>query len=154
MDQSCSNIHRSRLCRDLTGHHATAGESREVLEMSVVESQKRGKASHIRRHRWMTLVQETVRQIADRFQPDQIILFGSMAYGTPHPDSDVDLLVVMPTHNPVGTACRIRIAVDHPYPLDLLVRSPDFIRTRLAEGDCFLSDILTKGTVLYEKADS
>ena len=29
-------------------------------------------------------------------RPDKIILFGSQAYGTPHEDSDVDILVIMP----------------------------------------------------------
>ncbi len=35
-------------------------------------------------------------RIAKEFQPERIILFGSYAYGKPRPDSDVDLLVVLP----------------------------------------------------------
>ena len=35
-------------------------------------------------------------EVARRFKPEKIILFGSYAYGQPTPDSDVDLLVVMP----------------------------------------------------------
>ena len=35
-------------------------------------------------------------RIAREFQPERIILFGSYAYGKPRPDSDVDLLVVLP----------------------------------------------------------
>ena len=35
-------------------------------------------------------------EVARRFKPQKIILFGSYAYGSPTPDSDVDLLVVMP----------------------------------------------------------
>ena len=41
-------------------------------------------------------IDELVRCIAERFDPDQIILFGSHARGTARHDSDVDLLVVMP----------------------------------------------------------
>ena len=41
-------------------------------------------------------IDEMVRRIAKRFDPDQIILFGSRARGTARHDSDVDLLVVMP----------------------------------------------------------
>ena len=41
------------------------------------------------------------RQIAERFHPDKIILFGSYAYGQPHAESDVDLLVIMPTRNAI-----------------------------------------------------
>jgi hypothetical protein len=45
----------------------------------------------------MRVIRRYVRAIADEFQPDKIILFGSYAYGTPHEGSDVDLLVIMPT---------------------------------------------------------
>lgn len=122
--------------------------------MSAVRLRNRLNTSRVRQHHWLPLVRETVRQIVERFEPHRIILFGSLAYGTPHPDSDVDLLVVMPTRNAVSTACRIRLAVDHPFPLDLLVRSPDDIRVRLAEGDSFLAEIVTRGLVLYENSDS
>ena len=42
-------------------------------------------------------IDEIVRQIVEKFQPRQIILFGSYASGNPRPESDVDLLVVMET---------------------------------------------------------
>ena len=45
------------------------------------------------------------------FKPDKVVLFGSYAYGTPHPDSDVDILVVMPARNQHDQAVRIRLAV-------------------------------------------
>jgi predicted nucleotidyltransferase len=41
-------------------------------------------------------LREIVRRIADAYQPLQIYLFGSMARGTAGPDSDYDLLVVVP----------------------------------------------------------
>jgi predicted nucleotidyltransferase len=34
--------------------------------------------------------------LVERFQPEQVVLFGSYAYGHPDRDSDIDLLVVMP----------------------------------------------------------
>jgi hypothetical protein len=45
----------------------------------------------------MRLIRRFAREVAERFHPEKIILFGSHAYGTPHEDSDVDILVVMPT---------------------------------------------------------
>ena len=39
------------------------------------------------------------RRIAERFDPEKIISFGSYAYGSPRPDSDIDLLVIMESHN-------------------------------------------------------
>lgn len=42
-----------------------------------------------------TEIQRIVHQIVERFHPCRVILFGSYASGTPTPDSDVDVLVVM-----------------------------------------------------------
>jgi hypothetical protein len=42
----------------------------------------------------MAEIRRFARQVAERFQPEKIILFGSHAYGTPHADSDVDILVI------------------------------------------------------------
>jgi predicted nucleotidyltransferase len=41
-------------------------------------------------------IQAFVDQVAQRFAPLRVILFGSHAYGNPTADSDVDLMVVMP----------------------------------------------------------
>ena len=37
-----------------------------------------------------------VRRLAEVFQPDRINVFGSQARGTAGPDSDIDLLIVVP----------------------------------------------------------
>jgi predicted nucleotidyltransferase len=41
-------------------------------------------------------IQAFSQQIAEKFKPAQIILFGSYAGGEPDENSDVDLLVVLP----------------------------------------------------------
>ncbi|MBI5384639.1 MAG: nucleotidyltransferase domain-containing protein [Verrucomicrobia bacterium] len=94
-------------------------------------------------------------EIARRFKPEKIILFGSYAYGKPTPDSDVDLLVVMPCKGrPLDAALKVRLAVDADFALDLLVRTPAEVRKRLRWGDCFMQEITSKGKVLYESAHS
>src|SRR5438552_3979830 len=40
-----------------------------------------------------------------------------------------------------------------PFPMDLLVRTPARVRQRLKEGQSFLTEILSRGKVLYEKDD-
>jgi len=42
------------------------------------------------------IINEAVKRIADRFNPERIILFGSYARGTADEKSDIDLLVVCP----------------------------------------------------------
>jgi predicted nucleotidyltransferase len=100
----------------------------------------------------LRVIRQFARRVADRFDPDQIILFGSHAYGTPDEGSDVDLLVVMPARDEHAQARRIRLAVERCFPMDLLVRTPENLRRRLEEGDWFLREIVAKGKILHEKA--
>ena len=101
----------------------------------------------------LSAIRRFARQIAERFQPDKIILFGSYAYGTPHIESDVDLLVIMKASNVVNQAIRICLALEHPFSLDLIVRTPRQIERGLKDDNWFLREIVTSGKVLYEKAD-
>src|SRR5204863_140056 len=102
----------------------------------------------------MRAIRRFARVVAKRFEPDQIILFGSHAYGAPHSDSDVDILVIMPTRNQHDQASRIRGAVEAPFPMDLIVRKPKSLALRLAERESFHTEIMTNGKILYEKSDS
>jgi uncharacterized protein len=43
-----------------------------------------------------TLLQTATQRLVAEFQPEQIWLFGSHAWGTPNDDSDVDLMVIVP----------------------------------------------------------
>ena len=82
----------------------------------------------------MRAIRAVVEQIAEKFQPEKIILFGSYAYGQPRSESDVDLLVVMET--PLRNreqAAQIARAIDYHFGLDLLVRSPQQLAERLAK---------------------
>jgi uncharacterized protein len=91
------------------------------------------------------------KKIGDRFRPQRVILFGSYAEGHGTPDSDVDLLVVMPFKgSPVDQSVEIRMQIHPPFPVDLLVRTPAAIRKRLSMGDQFVRSILARGKVIYE----
>lgn len=96
-------------------------------------------------------IAKLTREIVERFRPDRIILFGSHAYGEPNNDSDVDLLVVRPAKNMVNQAAKIRLALDYDFPLDLIVRTPEYLQERLQMNDWFVREILNRGKVLYEK---
>jgi predicted nucleotidyltransferase len=98
-------------------------------------------------------IRRFAREVAERFHPDKIILFGSYAYGKPHIDSDVDILVIMQCRNELDQAVKISLAVDPPFALDIIIRKPHNVTWRLAEGDWFLREIVSKGKVLYEAPD-
>jgi uncharacterized protein len=101
----------------------------------------------------LRVIRSLARQIAEKFKPEKIILFGSQAYGTPHADSDVDILVIMPARNQLDQAFKIRLAFDPPFAWDLIVRTPKNIERWLADGESFSTEIMRKGKVLYEKGD-
>ena len=96
------------------------------------------------------------RAVAKQFRPQAIILFGSYAYGHPTPDSDVDLLVIMPKTRERGErmSVRIRHAVPRNFPMDLLVRTPKEMARRLRWGDVFVREVMEKGQVMYEANDA
>jgi len=41
------------------------------------------------------LLEEVIRRLVEGLQPDQIILFGSYAYGQPTEGSDLDLMIIV-----------------------------------------------------------
>jgi predicted nucleotidyltransferase len=99
-------------------------------------------------------IQALASRIAAEFRPRKIILFGSRAYGTPHEDSDVDLIVVMPFE---GTRVNKEVEIVervHPgtYPIDLLVRTQVEMSWRYKGGDPLIRDAVDHGVVLYEAA--
>jgi predicted nucleotidyltransferase len=103
--------------------------------------------------------EQAIRKLSDdiarRFNPERIVLFGSYAYGRPGPDSDVDLLVIMAYQgrNSAKTA-EILGAVHAGFPLDVILRSPEEVERRLAQEDFFLREVTEKGKVLYEAIHS
>jgi predicted nucleotidyltransferase len=102
----------------------------------------------------LAAIRRFARRIAERFQPDKIILFGSYAYGKPHEESDVDLLVIMRTKNAIDQSIRICLEFEEPFSLDLIVRTPWQIERGLKDDNWFLREIMEKGKVLYEARDS
>ncbi len=106
---------------------------------------------------WWPITEAQIRHAAQKIaaaaHPEKIILFGSFAHGNPTPDSDVDLCVIMASVDDHYASARAisEILYPRPFPVDILVRTPAEIAERLHWGDCFISDIVTKGKVLYER---
>jgi len=97
-------------------------------------------------------IDNVVRQIAEKFKPIKIILFGSYAYGTPRRESDVDLLVIMNSSKKENAlSLEIRRAIDYHFGLDLIVKTQKSLTARIKLGDFFLKEILQKGKVMYER---
>ena len=103
----------------------------------------------------MRIIRALAKIIVEKFNPDEVILFGSHAYGKPKAWSDVDLLVVMET--PKGEFKTIMEISDSlpplPFSVDIIARSRATIDKRRNSGDFFLREITSKGKVLYARGN-
>ena len=98
-------------------------------------------------------IDRIVKQVIDAYQPDKVILFGSYAYGQPDADSDLDLLIIKKTSERfIDRWVSVRQIVSDPdssIPFEPIVLTPKELKERLAIGDQFIEEIITKGEVLY-----
>ena len=96
---------------------------------------------------------QVVERLARELRPYKIILFGSYACGSPTPDSDVDLLIVMDTDLPPANRFLLVSRLMRPrlFPIDVIVKTPAEMQAAIIRQDAFLCEILTKGRLLYER---
>ena len=95
-----------------------------------------------------------VKRLVSRFSPDQIILFGSHARGTARPESDIDLLVVLPlSGSKRAKQVEMRVALhDIRVPKDIIVATPEEIARRRNIVGTLIRPALREGKVLYARA--
>ena len=99
-------------------------------------------------------ISELAERIVREFHPQRIILFGSSTAGNAAEDSDVDLLIVMPTGGSgLRKAAEIMNKISPRIPVDLIVKDPEDVQRRLEANDFFLREVVEKGKILYESAD-
>ena len=100
------------------------------------------------------IIREMVRRIVEKFDPVQIILFGSYARGTAGPDSDVDRLVVMPINNSHKEK-NLEVSLElHAMGLakDVFVVTPEEVQKYRDIVGSIIKTAVHEGKVLYERA--
>ncbi|RMI06730.1 MAG: nucleotidyltransferase domain-containing protein [Calditrichaeota bacterium] len=99
-------------------------------------------------------ITDIVSKIVQGVSPEKIILFGSYVSGDITPDSDVDLLIIMPTSLRPAERIRLisRLLYPRVAPLDIIVKTPEEILAAQNRVDPFLHEILERGIVLYAKS--
>ena len=98
-------------------------------------------------------IEMMVERLVDRFDPDQIILFGSQARGTAAPGSDVDLLVIMPVSGSKrAKQLEMRVALhDIAVAKDIILATPDEVARRRDIVGTIIRPALREGKVLYAR---
>ena len=92
--------------------------------------------------------------IVERFDPEQIILFGSHARGEGSEHSDVDLLVVLRSdavEPQRGNPIRRAIAEQFVLPVDVMIRSQEVLAAQRNDPYSMIHQVLEEGEVLYER---
>ena len=102
------------------------------------------------------IIAEMTRRIVERFDPLQVILFGSHARGDAHADSDVDLLVVFPhVENSRTTAVAILSELrGSGVAKDIVVTTPDEIAAWGKLIGTVLEPALREGRILYDRGQA
>lgn len=106
---------------------------------------------------------ELLKQRLSELNPFLVVLFGSYAYGTPHKDSDIDLLVVTnDDYFPKNYDERLNLQLvvsNHIFelakqvPIDLIVYSIPMYKKFIEQNSNFAHEITTKGKILYERCN-
>ena len=94
-----------------------------------------------------------VQELVTRFHPERIILFGSQAREDARPDSDIDLLVVMPddTNRRKASIDMLVALAKMPMPKDVIVTTPHEIATRGHLKATILNVAIAEGREIYAR---
>jgi len=97
------------------------------------------------------IVNEIVERIVSDFDPQMIVIFGSVANRTANDDSDLDLFVVMDTELSYYKRAPVilRRLLDVPISMDILVVTPEEYEANKDNEVSFMSEILRTGEVAY-----
>ena len=98
------------------------------------------------------ILDEIVARLREALSPAAIYVYGSWIYGTPHRDSDLDILVIVPTSDlsffdRSAVAYKALRGID--MPIDLQVYTADEFAERAALPVSFERTVKTKGHLLY-----
>jgi predicted nucleotidyltransferase len=101
----------------------------------------------------LSKINEIVDRIANKFNPDRIILFGSYAAGNPHNDSDIDLLVIRDTDLPIHKRSFDiqKSLIGSMIPMDILVYTQKEFEQEKQEKNSFISSAIKTSKILYER---
>src|SRR5258708_25878892 len=112
-----------------------------------------GMARIVKRKTARAYIDSIVKRIVEKYQPEQVILFGSQARGDAGPDSDVDLLIVMPVEGSVREK-RLEISLalpDLPIAVDVIVTTPENFAWRKDVVGTIEWPATREGKVLYAR---
>jgi uncharacterized protein len=107
----------------------------------------------------LELIDDIVKNLVNSLNPEQIILFGSYAYGEPNRDSDFDLLIVTKPSPEKGyqlaqKAYKSLNSLCLMIPVDLVVATQAEVTSKSTVPSSLISRAVHQGKILYERKDT
>ena len=102
------------------------------------------------------IIDMLVRRIVGAVHPQRIMLFGSAARGQMGPDSDIDVLVVVPegTHRLKTTQFLYKQLFGFRFPVDILVVTPAVLEQHRHNPALIYRSVLAEGKEIYVARDA
>ncbi|SDY88388.1 nucleotidyltransferase domain-containing protein [Tindallia californiensis] len=70
-------------------------------------------------------LEQIIRQIIEKYNPQDIYVFGSYAKGVVHRYSDIDLCLIVDVQNKRAFKRRLHLEIDYDVDLDIVVYTPE-----------------------------
>ena len=99
---------------------------------------------------YLKILPKITNQIIKNYQPQQIILFGSLAQGKSSNDIDLFLIKKSKFKRHIDRVREVRKFLPSEIPIDLIIYTPEEVKEALRSGSYFIEDILKEGKILYE----
>lgn len=98
---------------------------------------------------------EIAKIVAEKYNPEKIILFGSAARGNIHKYSDIDLCIIkntrIPAHKRIWKVYEALRGYEYKYGVEPVVFTPREFNEKKKCGNYFIRNIVKDGKVLYER---
>ena len=100
-------------------------------------------------------IREIATEIATKFNPDKIILFGSYANGTQKEDSDLDLLIIQNSDLSIqNRGYEIRMSlIGTMIPFDIVIYTESEFEQEKDKSSSFLNSVMKNSKLLYERSN-
>ncbi|WP_242044861.1 HEPN domain-containing protein [Anabaena azotica] len=101
-----------------------------------------------------SLISEITRRLVALLKPEEIILFGSYAWGTPHEYSDLDLCIILPDNIPNFNRIELGVQAinsleDLMIDVDILIKTRTDVETFKTVPASLTRKIVEQGRLLY-----
>jgi uncharacterized protein len=103
------------------------------------------------------MLDQVTHELVEALHPEQIVLFGSHAWGSPHQDSDLDLFIVMSGETEITMELKVKVHAalsEMGFPKDIVLSNHSNVQRMESAKASLTHEVLNKGKVIYGSSNS